>query len=145
MARYCLIESGMASQSSPVSILFLARSLIFARLTQMNQHRLRFSAQASDKEIPILEPDLNGALRHVDLLGNPLPYGCGRSGVLVEFHLKGSQLILGSPLTLLILLLLRQCTLSIGTFQAVGRWCGRRRWGGGRQAAGCGLVGTHFE
>ena len=62
--------------------------------------------------IPILEPDLYRAFSHVDIAGDTLTGGSGRSGVLVEFNLQRDQLILGSPLALVVLLLLGQSALS---------------------------------
>ncbi len=41
-ARYWRIDSGMASHSSPVSMLFLANSLIFARLEERRQQEAIF-------------------------------------------------------------------------------------------------------
>lgn len=57
---------------------------------------------------PVLEPNLHRALRHVDLLRNPLTDLRSRSRVLVEFHLERHELVLRRPLALLVLLLLRQ-------------------------------------
>ena len=62
----------------------------------------------SESDAPILKPNLNGAFSHVDFLGDSLAYGrCGR-WVLVEFHLEREELVLSCPLTLLVLLLLRE-------------------------------------
>ena len=38
MAKYCRMDSGMESISSPVSRLFLASNLILARLSAIRQH-----------------------------------------------------------------------------------------------------------
>ena len=62
--------------------------------------------------VPVLEPDLNGAFSHVDFLGNSLAHTGGRCWVLVEFHLERQQLVLRRPLALLILLLLGKGALS---------------------------------
>lgn len=58
--------------------------------------------------IPVLEPNLNRTLRHVDLVSNALSHICGRGGVLVELHLERCQLILCGSLSFLVLLLLGQ-------------------------------------
>lgn len=63
----------------------------------------------------VLEPNLHGTLSHVDFLGNSLPCGSSRSRVLVEFHLESRQLILGSPLALVVLLLLGQGAFAMRT------------------------------
>lgn len=62
--------------------------------------------------LPVLEPDLNRPLGHVDLLSNAFSNPSGRGGILVEFHLQGVQLLLRRPLPLLVLLLLSKCALA---------------------------------
>ena len=64
------------------------------------------------RHIPILEPDLNRALSHVDFLSNPVTNRCCRGRVLVEFNFEKRQLILGGSLAFLVLLLLSQSTLA---------------------------------
>ena len=61
---------------------------------------------------PVLEPYLNRAFRHVDLLGYLLPHDCCGRRVLAEFPLECDQLVLRSSLSLLVLLLLRQSALT---------------------------------
>jgi len=93
--------------SSPVSRLFLASSLILARLL--------LSAKFYESpfcHIPVLEPNLNRPFGHVDFLGNSLTDGGSGCGVVVEFHLQCRQLILCSTLSLLVLLLLSESTLA---------------------------------
>lgn len=83
MARYWRIDSGMASQSSPVSILFLAKSFILARLSLVSTDAVREHLL----HLPILKPDLNRPFGHVDVLRYPLSnYRCG-GGVLAELFL----------------------------------------------------------
>lgn len=62
--------------------------------------------------LPVLEPDLDRTLRHVDFVGYPITNISGGCGVFAEFELQGSELILSRPLPLLILLLLGQGALS---------------------------------
>ena len=74
--------------------------------------------------IPVLEPDLHRALRHVDLLGYSFPSCSSGGGVLVEFDLECLELVLGRPLALLILLLLREGALSRGSARCRAVcWC----------------------
>lgn len=84
--------------------------------------------------IPVLEPNLNRPLRHVDLLRNTLSDNRSRGGVLVELDLERAQLVLCSTLTLGILLLLREGALARGSTRIAARavltW---RRRGGGRR------------
>ena len=54
----------------------------------------------------VLEPDLDGALRHVDFLGDALTHDGGGCGVLVELGFEGDELVLCGALALLVLLLL---------------------------------------
>jgi hypothetical protein len=56
---------------------------------------------------------LNGALSHIDLLRNPFSCGSCRGGVLVEFHLKGYQLVLRRALAFVVLLLLSERALAL--------------------------------
>lgn len=65
--------------------------------------------------IPVLEPDLNRPLSHVDFIGNSFTDSGGRCGVVVEFHLQSCQLILGGALSLLVLLLLSESALARGS------------------------------
>lgn len=63
---------------------------------------------ADSINLPVLEPNLNRTLRHVDLLGYPLTdESCG-GRVLVELEFQSRQLVLGGALPLLVLLLLGQ-------------------------------------
>ena len=55
---------------------------------------------------PILEPDLDGTLGHVDILCYPLSHRRRGCGVLIELHLKRHQLVLCGSLPLLVFLLL---------------------------------------
>lgn len=73
--------------------------------------------------IPVLEPNLNGALSHVNLLCDTIPHGSGWGRILIELYLERVELVLCSPLTLLILLLLGESTLAW--------WTARRRAIGG--------------
>lgn len=87
-------------------MLFLASILILARLlpvsTDFETRPARF------KDLPILKPDLNRSLGHANILCNAFPGGSGWCRVLVEFNLEGHQLVLGSPLAFVVLLLLSQ-------------------------------------
>lgn len=77
----------------------------------------------------VLEPDLDGAFRHVDLVSDAVAdAGCGR-GVLVELDLEGGELVLGGALTLLVLLLLSEGALARRTLGEAG--CGLAAGGGG--------------
>ena len=62
--------------------------------------------------IPVLKPNLHGALRHVDILGDAFPHGGCRGRVLVKLDLQGDELILRGSLSLLILLLLSESALA---------------------------------
>lgn len=64
------------------------------------------------KGLPILEPDLNGSLGHVNVRGDALSGRRSGGRVLVEFHFQSDKLILGSPLTFVVLLLLSQSALA---------------------------------
>lgn len=95
------------------------------------------SLQTRYLRIPVLEPNLHRTLGHIDIRGNSFAGGSGRSGVLVEFYFEGGQLILGSPLALVVLLLLGQGTLAMrasggrvggGGGGSGGDAGGRRRW-----------------
>lgn len=81
--------------------------------------------------VPVLEPDLNRAFRHVDLICNSLADSGRGCGVLAELHLQGGQLILGGALSLLVLLLLGEGALPRGPSggRAGGLATGRRRRG----------------
>jgi len=63
---------------------------------------------------PVLEPDLDRSLCHVDFLSYPVSHFSSGSRVLAEFELESRELVLGRPLPLLVLLLLGQGTLSRG-------------------------------
>jgi hypothetical protein len=120
------MESGMPSQSSPVSMLFLARSFIFARLTRVSRVARELVKQANAL---VLEPYLDRTFSHINILSNAFSdAGRGRR-VLVELDLEGEKLVLGRALPLLILLLLRQRTLPWG---APRSWVGAVRRGRGR-------------
>jgi len=97
------MESGMLSQSSPLSMLRLAMFLILARLSFALVKVLR---RLTFFYTPVLEPNLYRSLRHADVLGNTLTNESGRSRVLVEFDFESDELVLGRTLTLLVLLLL---------------------------------------
>lgn len=62
--------------------------------------------------VPVLEPDLHRTLGHVDILRDLLSDSGGGSGILLEFHLEGDELVLGGALALVVLLLLRQGALA---------------------------------
>lgn len=57
---------------------------------------------------PILEPDLDGTLSHIDILCYALSDDSSGSGVFVELHFERHQLVLSSPLPFLVLLLLSE-------------------------------------
>lgn len=65
-------------------------------------------------DLLVLEPYLNGPLRHVDFLCDTLANGRSRGRVFVELDFQQAQLVLGGPLALLVLLLLSQGTLARG-------------------------------
>jgi hypothetical protein len=65
--------------------------------------------------LPVLEPDLDGSLRHVDFLCYPLANTGGGSGVLVELEVEDHDLVLSGSLALLVLLLLSEGALPRGT------------------------------
>src|ERR1700761_358700 len=94
MASSCLKDSGMFSRSSPVSRLFFASILIFARrrLVKLSAHVGALPRPAVF--LPILEPDLNRPFGHVNLLRDTFTRGSGGRGVLVELHFQRHQLIL---------------------------------------------------
>jgi hypothetical protein len=71
--------------------------------------------QELDLGTPILEPDLNRSLGHVNFLSNPVPNGGCGCWVLVEFKFEGRELVLSGTLSLLVLLLLRQRALAGGS------------------------------
>jgi len=83
--------------------------------------------------LPVLEPDLDRSFSHVDIRGNTLSDHSGGCGILAELDLEGEQLILCSPLSLLILLLLSQCALARRSTGAVEVGNGRNSgsWGAG--------------
>lgn len=87
----------------------------------------------SSNHIPILEPDLDGAFRHVDLLRDAFSHGRRGRGILGKLMFQRDQLILGGPLPLLVLLLLGQGTLPRRSSRRRGRIWGR----------GGGCVGRH--
>lgn len=101
--------------------------------------------------LPILEPNLNRPLRHVDFISNAFAdIGCG-SRVLVELDFKGSKLVLGSTLALLVLLLLCQSALARRALgDAAGAMAGGRGGrgrrplggGGGGRTGSCGRIGA---
>ena len=61
---------------------------------------------------PILEPNLNRSLRHIDFLGDTFPNAGSWRGIFVELNLKEDKLILSCPLAFLVLLLLSESALS---------------------------------
>ena len=86
-------------------------------LVSVHFRRLRKGRRGHDE--PVLEPDLNRSLSHVDVGGNAFPdHGCWR-GIFVELDLECHQLILCGPLSLGILLLLCQGALAGRTTRAV--------------------------
>ena len=101
--RYWRIDSGMASQSSPVSMLFLAISFIFARL---GKRQVSNNDTSSAGHLPILKPDLYGSFGHINVLSNTFPNSSSGCCILIKFDLQGTELVLRSSLPLLILLLL---------------------------------------
>ena len=117
--------------SSPVSRLFFANNLILARLSRVSKGK-KNTAQETFRGVdsPVLEPDLDRPFGHVDLLGDSLADSGGGSRVLVEFQLQSGELVLGSPLSLLVLLLLSQGALA------------RRASRVGRRVASRGRVGV---
>ena len=110
-------------------MLFFARSLILARLLSVSPTPSRPEIQ---QHPPVLKPDLNRPLRHINVLGNLLSHGGRRGGVLVEFLLQRDQLVLRGALALLVLLLLGQGALARRAARrrggAGGRIRGGRRW-----------------
>ena len=93
--------------------------------------------------LPVLEPNLNGPLRHVDFICNAFAdIGCG-SRVLVELDFEGSKLVLGSTLALLVLLLLCQSALARWALgDTTGAMAGGRGGRGGRPLGGGGGGGS---
>jgi hypothetical protein len=81
-AKYCRMASGILSMSSPVSIVFLAKSFILARLLYISH-----CSSQSVVDLPVLEPNLNRPLRHVNFLRDAFSYRGGRGRVFAEFHL----------------------------------------------------------
>lgn len=79
------MDSGIESQPSPVSMLFLASIFILARLLHVSRPYSTIKRRGRENP-PVLEPYLHGTLGHVDILGNSLTSGSGRSRVLVKFH-----------------------------------------------------------
>lgn len=70
MASSCLMDSGIPSSPSMPSMLFLAIILILAR------RRLSYVSwwqYAASSTVPILKPDLDRPLGHVDLRGDSFP------------------------------------------------------------------------
>ena len=87
--RYVRYESGMASQSSPVSIDFFASDFILARLPRSHELTILLRALGIAKMYaPILEPYLDRPLRHVDLLSNPLTDRRSGSRIFSKLDLK---------------------------------------------------------
>lgn len=125
----------MASQSSPVSILFFANNLILARL-RLPWSAIQHPIHQTTRHEPVLKPDLHRSLRHVDILSDAFPHGSRRGRVLVELYLQRRELVLRRPLTFLILLLLCQGALS--------RWAARRRSTGGGRSRGRGSGRRHW-
>jgi len=68
----------------------------------------KFFDQNAIPSSPVLEPNLNRSLRHVNVIGNTFSDEGSRSWVLVELDLKCKELILCGSLSLLVLLLLSQ-------------------------------------
>src|SRR3954468_1465562 len=79
-ARYWRMESGIESQSSPVSMLFFARSFILARLGMLASAWYVYAQSRGPS--PVREPYLHGSFRHIDVLRNPLPHRGRRCWVL---------------------------------------------------------------
>lgn len=80
---------------------------------------------ATDKDLPILEPDLNGSLGHVDVLCDAFPSGRSGCGILVKFNFEGDQLILRGPLAFVVLLLLSQSAFARRAARSRVRGCRR--------------------
>ena len=78
----------MASQSSPVSILFLASSLILARLEKGIYISAYIYLGNCSILLPVLKPYLNRSFGHAYVLGNTLPHSSGRSWILVKFDFE---------------------------------------------------------
>lgn len=95
----------MESHPSPVSILFFASILILARLFLVSKERSSKSIPQW-KYLPILEPNLDRTLCHVDVRSNAFSGGRSRCWILVEFDFQKDELILSSSLALVVLLLL---------------------------------------
>lgn len=139
-ARYRRIDSGISLQSSPFSMLFLAIFLILARLCNC-----QYCAPACcSLLLPVLEPDLDRSLGHVNFRGYSFAGSSSRSGVLVELDFECHQLVLSGPLSLLVSLLLGE-----GAFprwsargRALRRCRGSRRWGW-RGRDHCVVAGLH--
>ena len=83
------MASGMLSQSSPVSMLFLAKSFILARLPRVSIQTSLLLIFSTSAHAPILEPDLNGAFCHINFLRNAFPDRSSRRGILIKFHFQG--------------------------------------------------------
>lgn len=90
-------------------MLFFAMFLIFARLLL---YQYVTQEVACNQCSPVLEPNLNGTLCHVDFGCNSLSGSSSGCGILVEFNFEGDQLILSGALPLLISLLLGKCALA---------------------------------
>ena len=119
------MDSGMLSISSPPSIPFFAKSLILARLRMISTTKV----DKLGAYLPVLEPDLDGALGHVDLFCDSLSDRGSWCWVLVELDLECRKLVLGRTLSFLVLLLLGE--------GALARWSPGR----GTGSIGAGLGG----
>lgn len=91
-------------------------------------------------DIPVLKPDLDGSLRHVDFLGNTFTNIGSRCGILVELDLERGQLVLGGTLSLLVLLLLGEGALARGSLGEAGGGLATGRGRGRRGLLGRGAV-----
>ena len=75
--------------------------LIFARLFEVSWARMNMWAF-----LPILEPNLDRPLGHINIRRNPFSNKCSRCWVLIELDFQCHELILCCPLALLVFLLL---------------------------------------
>lgn len=109
-----------------------------ARLRTVQVSTASETGTRGDNDVPVLEPDLDRPFGHVDFLGDPLAHGGSRCRVLIELLFEGGELILGGPLTLLVLLLLRQSALPGRAPRVVARRVPGRSGLGRRGLAGLG-------
>lgn len=118
---------------------FLSHHLYLGSSTASRQVSSMLSSSQPDIEVlPILEPDLNRSLGHVDFGRNSLACSGIGSRVLRELMFECHQLILSCPLPFLVLLLLCQSALpgrtprgTVGASSSRIRTVGKRGFGSG--------------